>query len=149
MKLNPTRVENAIGALEHNRYFPLNPQGGAISKQRFSAPGATSFLHQQTGKSTLSSADTLHTATSKFSNNNRRINSEHIRDRSNSSKRKAEETDRQAKLIRLEEKGKTLHDAMHNNKSLLDELASEIFEATSSDQVVIGILAKLHASMCN
>jgi len=149
MKLNPTRVENAIGALEQNRYFPLNPQGGAISKHRFSALGATSLLHQLTGKSTLSSADTLHTATSKFSNRNRRINSEHIRDRSNSSKRKAEESDRQSKLIRLEEKGKTLHDAMQNNKSLLDELASEIFEATSSDQVVIGILAKLHAGMCN
>jgi hypothetical protein len=38
---------------------------------------------------------------------------------------------------------------MQNNKSLLDELGSEIFEATSSDQVVIGILAKLHAGMCN
>jgi hypothetical protein len=56
MKIIPAGVDNAIGSLEKNRYFPLNPQGGAISKLKLPA-----------GKNTLSSADSLHTANSRTS----------------------------------------------------------------------------------
>jgi hypothetical protein len=138
MKIIPAGTESAIGSLKNNRYFPLNPQGGAISKLRLPA-----------GKHTLSSADTLHTANSR-SSLLERVNKirERERSRSISSKRKAAESDRASKLIRLEEKGKTLHDAIQNSKVIIDEIANDIYAATAnSDPAILAILSKIQAGM--
>ena len=139
MKIIPAGAESATGLLEKNRYFPLNPQGGAISKLRLPA-----------GKqNTLSSADTLHTANSRSSLLDR-VNKirERERSRSISSKRKAAESERASKLIRLEEKGKTLHDAVQNSKIIIDEIANDIYAATAnSDPAILAILTKIQAGM--
>jgi hypothetical protein len=138
MKIIPAGVDNAIGSLEKNRYFPLNPQGGAISKLRLPA-----------GKHTLSSADSLHTANSRNSLLDR-VNKSRERERSLSisSKRKAAESDRASKLIRLEEKGKTLHDSIQNSKVIIDEIANDIYAATAnSDPAILAILSKIQAGM--
>jgi hypothetical protein len=73
---------------------------------------------------------------------------ERERTRSISSKRKAAESERASKLIRLEEKGKTLHDAIQNSKVIIDEIANDIYAATaSSDPAILAILSKIQAGM--
>jgi len=138
MKIIPAGAESAIGSLENNRYFPLNPQGGAIRKLKMPA-----------GKHTLSSADSLHTAKSR-SSLLEKVNKIRERERSLSisSKRKAADSDRASKLIRLEEKGKTLHDAVQNSKVIIDEIANDIYAATAnSDPAILAILTKIQAGM--
>ncbi len=67
---------------------------------------------------------------------------------STSSKRKAADSERASKLIRLEEKVKTLHDAIQNSKVIIDEIANDIYAATAnSDPAILAILSKIQAGM--